>query len=143
MSYFVFVLKTMDKKFTISLQSRYAELWRYNIVVTCGCFDEAGERVDFISKESFVASVGSNLDCAPKGIESHNRMSLETTPCDSIIAYIYLIPHTLPPTRDVEEYAPFDLRVKVMAAEKEIYNADHKINQWSGCSIELKLPQAK
>ena len=55
MSYFVFVLKTMDKKFTISLQSRYAELWRYNIVLTCGCFDEAGERVDFISKESFVA----------------------------------------------------------------------------------------
>ena len=55
MSYFVFVVKIMDKKFTISLQSRYAELWRYNIVVMCGCFDKAGERTDFLSKENFEA----------------------------------------------------------------------------------------
>ena len=60
MSYFVFVVKIMDKKFTISLQSRYAELWRYNIVVTCGCFDEVGERINFLSKENFVADVVQN-----------------------------------------------------------------------------------
>lgn len=133
----------MDKKFTISLQSRYAELWRYNIVVMCGCFDKAGERADFLSKENFVAAVGSNLTAAPNGIESHNRLTLTTSPCDSIVAYIYLIPHSLPPTREVEEYAPFDLRVKVSADDSVIYDTDHKINQWSGCSIELKLPQAK
>ena len=133
----------MDKKFTISLQSRYAELWRYNIVVMCGCFDKVGERTDFLSKENFVAAVGSNLTAAPNGIESHNRLTLTTSPCDSIVAYIYLIPHSLPPTRDVEEYAPFDLRIKVSADNNVIYDTDHKINQWSGCSIELKLPQAK
>ena len=133
----------MDKKFTISLQSRYAELWRYNIVVMCGCFDKVGERTDFLSKENFVAAVGSNLTAAPNGIESHNRLMLKTSPCDSIVAYIYLIPHSLPTTRDVEEYAPFDLRIKVSADDSVIYDTDHKINQWSGCSIELKLPQAK
>ena len=133
----------MDKKFTISLQSRYAELWRYNIVVMCGCFDKVGERTDFLSKENFVAAVGSNLTAAPNGIESHNRLTLTTSPCDSIVAYIYLIPHSLPPTRDVEEYAPFDLRIKVSVGDNVIYDTDHKINQWSGCSIELKLPQAK
>ena len=133
----------MDKKFTISLQSRYAELWRYNIVVMCGCFDKVGERTDFLSKENFVAAVGSNLTAALAGIESHNRLTLTTSPCDSIVAYIYLIPHSLPPTRDVEEYAPFDLRIKVSAGDSVIYDTDHKINQWSGCSIELKLPQAK
>lgn len=133
----------MDKKFTISLQSRYAELWRYNIVVMCGCFDKVGERTDFLSKENFVAAVGSNLTAAPNGIESHNRLTLTTSPCDSIVAYIYLLPHSLPPTRDVEEYAPFDLRIKVSAGDSVIYDTDHKINQWSGCSIELKLPQAK
>lgn len=133
----------MDKKFTISLQSHYAELWRYNIVVMCGCFDKVGERTDFLSKENFVAAVGSNLTAAPNGIESHNRLTLTTSPCDSIVAYIYLIPHSLPPTRDVEEYAPFDLRIKVSADDNVIYDTDHKINQWSGCSIELKLPQAK
>jgi hypothetical protein len=142
-SYFVFVVKIMDKKFTISVQSRYAELWRYNIVVMCGCFDKVGERTDFLSKENFVAAVGSNLTAAPNGIESHNRLTLTTSPCDSIVAYIYLIPHSLPPTRDVEEYAPFDLRIKVSADDNVIYDTDHKINQWSGCSIELKLPQAK
>ena len=133
----------MGKKFTISLQSRYAELWRYNIVVTCGCFDKAGERADFLSKENFVAAVGSNLDAAPAGIESHNSLAITTSPCNSVVAYIYLIPHSLPPTREVEEYAPFDLRVKVSADDSVIYDTDHKINQWSGCSIELKLPQAK
>ena len=133
----------MDKKFTISLQSRYAELWRYNIVVMCGCFDKVGERTDFLSKENFVAAVGSNLTAAPNGIESHNRLTLTTSPCDSIVAYIYLIPHSLPPTGDVEEYAPFDFRIKVSADDSVIYDTDHKINQWSGCSIELKLPQAK
>lgn len=133
----------MDKKFTISLQSLYAELWRYNIVVMCGCFDKVGERADFLSKENFVAAVGSNLTAALAGIESHNRLTLTTSPCDSIVAYIYLIPHSLPPTRDVEEYAPFDLRIKVSAGDSVIYDTDHKINQWSGCSIELKLPQAK
>ena len=143
MSYFVFVVKIMDKKFTISLQSHYAELWRYNIVVMCGCFDKAGERTDFLSKENFVAAVGSNLTAAPNGIESHNRLTLTTSPGDSIVAYIYLIPHSLPPPRDVEEYAPFDLRIKVSVGDSVIYDTDHKINQWSGCSIELKLPQAK
>ena len=133
----------MDKKFSISVQSRYAELWRYNIVVMCGCFDKVGERTDFLSKENFVAAVGSNLTAAPAGIESHNRLTLTTSPCDSIVAYIYLLPHSLPPTRDVEEYAPFDLRIKVSAGDSVIYDTDHKINQWSGCSIELKLPQVK
>ena len=136
--------KIMDKKFTISLQSRYAELWRYNIVLTCGCFDEAGERTDFLSKESFVAAVGSNLDCAPASLEKHSAMTLSTKPCASIVAYIYLIPHSLPPTRAVvEEYAPFDMKIRIMADKDEIYAKIHKINQWSGASIELKLPQAK
>ena len=131
----------MDKKFTISLQSRYAELWRYNIVVTCGCFDEAGERTDFLSKESFIAAVGSNLDCAPASLESHSAMKLTTTPCARIVAYIYLIPHTLPPTRaTVEEYSPFDLKIRITADKDEIYAKTHKINQFSGASIELKLP---
>ena len=131
----------MDKKFTISLQSRYAELWRYNIVATCGCFDEAGERTDFLSKESFIAAVGSNLDCAPASLESHSAMKLTTTPCASIVAYIYLIPHTLPPTRaTVEEYSPFDLKIRITADKDEIYAKTHKINQFSGASIELKLP---
>ena len=131
----------MDKKFTISLQSRYAELWRYNIVVTCGCFDEAGERTDFLSKESFIAAVGSNLDCAPASLESHSVMKLTTAPCASIVAYIYLIPHTLPPTRaTVEEYSPFDLKIRITADKDEIYAKTHKINQFSGASIELKLP---
>ena len=131
----------MDKKFTISVQSRYAELWRYNIVVMCGCFDKVGERTDFLSKENFVAAVGSNLTAAPNGIESHSAMKLTTTPCASIVAYIYLIPHTLPPTRaTVEEYSPFDLKIRITADKDEIYAKTHKINQFSGASIELKLP---
>lgn len=132
----------MDREFNISLQSSYKELWRYNIVISCGCFNEANEQIDFLSAEQFVAPVGANLTSAPDGVDLSSKVALLTKPCDHIVIYLYFVPHTLPPTRDVEEYEPFDAQVRVSTSQGDVYNAPHKINQWSGASIELKLPQS-
>lgn len=130
----------MRHKYTIDLRSSYEELWRYNVVVECGGFDEAGERICFASEQSIIAPVGSNLLQAPKEPKHPRAMSVTTEPCDSVAAYIYVVPNTLPQSRDVADCQPFDLKVSVAADGKTIYDTVHKVNQWGGASIEIKLP---
>ena len=130
----------MASKFIIQIKSSYDELWRYNLSAMCGAFDSVGERVDFVKAESFIAEVGTNLKSAPDDYTAKREMKLQTAPCDSIVAYIYVVPHTLPRDRDVADCKPFDLSIKVQMGSETIYNIKHKINQWSGASIELKLP---
>ena len=130
----------MASKFIIQIKSSYDELWRYNLSAMCGAFDSVGERVDFVKAESFIAEVGANLKSAPDDYTAKREMKLQTAPCDSIVAYIYVVPHTLPRDRDVADCKPFDLSIEVQMGSETIYNIKHKINQWSGASIELKLP---
>ncbi len=131
----------MGHIFTIRLRSSYGELWRYNIVVECGGFDAAGERSCFASAQSVIAPVGSALTQAPATPTHPRELSVTTEACESIAAYIYVIPNTLPLSRDVQDCRAFDLKVKVAADGQTIYDAAHKVNQWGGASIELKLPQ--
>ena len=82
--------------FTIEISSRYEGWWRYNVALMCGCFDTAGNRTGFASTEAHVADVGSNLREKPAGNPGGGRASLETGPCDHLLLYIYIVPHTLP-----------------------------------------------
>lgn len=80
--------------FTIEISSRYEGWWRYNVALMCGCFDTAGNRTGFASTEAHVADVGSNLREKPAGNPGGGRASLETGPCDHLLLYIYIVPHT-------------------------------------------------
>ena len=131
----------MGAKFTIQIKSSYGELWRYNLSAMCGAFDGAGQRVDFVKAESFVSEVGANLKSAPSYLPAKRDLKLSTKEAESIVAYIYVVPHTLPKDRDVADCKPFDMSVKVQMGTDVIYSEKHKINQWSGASIELKLPK--
>ena len=129
----------MAKKFNIQIRSTYAEIWRYNIAISCGCTDSAGNVVEVAGEQDNVAPVGSNLKVAPDGFTLPREVRLLTPETEGIVAYIYLVPHTLPAERDIAETEPFKLSVKVSAGRDTIYNVVHKVNQWSGTSIELKL----
>ena len=129
----------MAKKFNIQIRSTYAEIWRYNIAISCGCTDSAGNVVEVVGEQDNVAPVGSNLKVAPDGFTFPREVRLSTPETEGIVAYIYLVPHTLPAQRDIAESEPFKLSVKVSAGRDTIYNVVHKVNQWSGTSIELKL----
>ena len=134
----------MARKFTIDIHSGFAELWRYNISAMCGGFDASGERCDFVSAASDVAPVGANLKEPPAEAAGPRDLRISTAECDSIVAYVYVIPHTLPVSRDVDDFRPFTLDVKVSASDGSVlYDVAHKVNQRSGASIEIKLPQAK
>ena len=127
----------MSRRFQISVRSNFAELWRYNIVVTCGTFDVDGEQIEVTTKESSVASIVEG-----GGVADVSRdVKLTTGPCESIKAYVYLMPHKLPSAKSPDDTPAFGVRVKVKADDEQIYNVVHSVNQWSGATIELKLPK--
>ena len=99
--------------FTIEISSRYEGWWRYNVALMCGCFDTAGNRTGFASTEAHVADVGSNLREKPAGNPGGGRASLETGPCDHLLLYIYIVPHTLPAGNDIGDTAPFEVEIRI------------------------------
>lgn len=131
----------MSRRFKISVRSNFAELWRYNIVVTCGAFDAAGEQIEVTTSESSVASIIDGAGGAADVADVSRDVKLTTLPCESIKAYVYLMPHKLPSAKSPDDTPTFGVRVKVKADDEQIYNVVHSVNQWSGATIELKLPK--
>ncbi len=130
----------MDRKFQISVRSNFAELWRYNIVVMCGTFNAQGEQLSVTTSQSKSADTDSQDSADDAQARS---VKLVTEPCDNIKAYIYLMPHKLPSAQTPDDAPDFNIRVKVKAADEELYNVIHNVNQWSGATIELRLPKSE
>ena len=129
----------MKSVFKIEIDSRFEELWRYNLTIICACFNENGERTDFVTASSFVAPAGSKLKAAPAGFEGGRKLQLSTSPCHSIVAYVYVQTNTEPISNVIADSPAFDMKVKVSQGRAVLYNKVHKISQWGGDSIELKL----
>lgn len=130
-----------NKGFAVEVTSRYDAWWRYNVAIVCGCFDAAGNRVEFVSAEDRIAAVGDGLSAPPEGWCGADRrqVTLRSGVCDHIVMYVYVIPHTLPATREVDEARPFDLRLKIAYGGKVVRDTHYRINAWSGTSLEIKL----
>lgn len=131
-----------EKGYRIEVSSPYEEWWRYNVELMCGCFGPAGNRIGFTTAESRVADVGSNLTTPPSGITPDRRVVLEAPVCDHLLLYIYIIPHTLPASNDIEATKPFPLDLLIECNGKRLLKERRTINQWSGASIELKVSAA-
>ncbi len=129
----------MKKGFTIEIASRFEGWWRYNAVLMGGCFDAAGTRIDFASAESHVADVGAGPAERPANVAPDRRLTLETQPCDHLLLYIYVIPHTLPQSNDIETTKPFALDLKIAYNGHRFRSERLSINQWSGISLELRV----
>lgn len=127
------------KGFSITISSRFEGWWRYNAALMCGCFDTADARTGFVSAESHVADVGAGLTARPSEIAPDRRLTLETPPCDHAILYIYVIPHALPESNDIDATKPFDLDLQIACDGAPLRSERLPINQWSGISLELRL----
>ena len=124
--------------YTIILDSDFSELWRYNIVVMCSVQRE-GSEVEFLKHSSEIAPVGSELREIPRGYDSCRRVELHSQPADALTLYIYIIPHTLPMTTDVEEAKPFEMSVEVFHGAEQSLRKRIEVNQWSGENIEITV----
>lgn len=129
---------TTNKGFTIALTSGYEQWWRYNAAMMCGCFDASGERIGFASNESHLADVGANLTQKPAGADGRT-IRLDTMPCDHLMLYIYIVPHTLPEQIRIGEVQPFEATIGIAYNGKKLRSETRRIDQWSGGSIELRV----
>lgn len=125
--------------FTIEIASRYDGWWRYNTALMCGCFDTADNRIGFASAESHVADVGANLTTKPAEIASERNLRLDTLPCDHLMLYVYIVPHTLPADNDIGDTQPFEITLRIAYGGKTIRTEKRLINQWSGASVEMRV----
>lgn len=125
--------------FKVSVSSSFEELWRYNIVLVCEVCSANNERIEFLSEESFIAPVGSNLTTPPSDYSVDRKLSLTTKDGHYLNILVYVVPHTLPSTNDIIKTKPFSLIVKVVDDKKDVLvNQVFKVNQWSGDNIALK-----
>lgn len=124
-------------QFTIEVTSPYEGFWRYNVALTCGCLDAAGQRTGFATASSQLAEVGAGLSEAPSGA-SDRRIELRTEPCAAFDCFLYVIPHTLPVDNDIASTRTFPLDVTVSADGRTLRRERYAINPWSGASIELR-----
>ena len=125
-------------KFKVSVTSSFEELWRYNIVLVCELCSAEGGRIDFLSKDSTIAPVGSNMVAPPTDYDTDRKMCCECGEGDHLNILLYIVPHTLPLTNDLYQIKPFSVVVKVEAEKKVVLNQAFEVNQWSGENIALK-----
>lgn len=124
--------------FKVTVSSRFEELWRYNLVVVCELCSADGTRLDFLSQESFVAPVGSNLATPPMEYNSNRKVEVKCGDGDYLNILVYVIPHTLPLSNDIHNVEHFPLIIKVEKGGNSVLNRAFEINQWSGENITLE-----
>ena len=128
--------------FTISIESDFQDLWRYNIVVMASVMRD-GEQCEILKHCSEIAPVGAELQMPPEGYNPDRTIQLTSKEADALTLYIYIIPHTLPKEQVVRFAPPFELDVKVKHGSRIAFKHRYMVNQWSGenISIAVSAPQ--
>jgi len=139
--YYSYLCIMADEGFKIEVTSRYEGWWRYNVALMCGCFDAADQRIGFASASLHIADAGANLEKPPAEHKAGHKAVLETQPCDRLQLYIYIIPHTLPRSNDIDDTQPFEVEIALSKGARKLKKHRCRINQWSGASIELRVGQ--
>ncbi len=125
--------------YKLEVETHFEDSWRFNLVLMCGGYTPSAEQLYVVSVEDVVAEIEEFQTSKPEGYKLPRKLSLKAKKADNIRALVYIIPHTPPATRDIEEFAPFEMSIKISRDGEEIYSQIHDINQWSGGSIEVKL----
>ncbi|MBE6214067.1 MAG: hypothetical protein E7131_05245 [Rikenellaceae bacterium] len=129
----------MSCSFLVQMSCQYAELWRYNIAVVAACFDEENNQVEMVAERRDIAEVGANLTAAPEGYRLPCEVELKTSACHHIEAIVYLVPNTLPASREIAENRPFEMRVRVSREGVMLHDKIHLVNQWAGEALHLNF----
>ena len=125
--------------YRVEVSSSFAEFWRYNVALMCGCFDGADTRTGFVAAEDAVADVGSGLTAPPADYPAARKAVLDIPEAARLVLCVYVVPHTLPAGNEVSECGPFPLGLRIVHTGREILKEERPINQWSGTSIELHV----
>ena len=120
--------------FSISIESYFTDLWRYNIIVMANVMRD-GEQCEILKHCSEIAPVGAELKSPPDDYDPNRNITLTSSKADALTLYIYIIPHTLPKEQVVRFAPPFELDVKVKHGARIAFKHRYMVNQWSGENI--------
>ncbi len=127
--------------YDIEVESSFEQFWRYNTIIMCGGFSSAPseEQLYVVSQKDIISEIGEPTEQKASDFKSPHLTTLSAPKADHIRTIIYIVPHTLPLGREVESCPPFDVDIKISKNKEVIYQVTHKVNQWGGASIEIKL----
>ncbi len=129
--------------YRIEFTCHYEQLWRYNMVITCGGYNALGEQLyvvgcERVTSEEFQSGATTELT-PPANFDPAEPLILECNKADNIHAIIYVIAHTLPLEREIEETPPFPFQVEIFRNNERIYSEEHFANGWGGATINIKI----
>ena len=104
-----------------------ADLFQKITLHTAAACDQAHPRV----------CIDSNTNIADR------TAALQTMPCDHLVLYLYIIPHTLPADNEIDATRPFGIEVRISYAGRRLRTEKREINQWSGASVEMRVDSKK
>ncbi len=138
-----FTIFAMDmeqhEKYTVRIECRAEEGWRYNLAALAGALDEAGNRIGYSAAESHVADVGSSLEAPPPNQPTAHDLKIETVPCERLTLYLYVVPHSLPRDNEIGIHHSFPLSVQILYGSEVALQQEFPVNPWGGASVEIKL----
>ena len=124
--------------FTITIESEFYDLWRYNIIVMASVM-QGGEQCEVLKHRSEIAPVGAELQMRPIGYKEDRTIELRSGEADALTLYIYIIPHTLPQTNLLSESKPFEFCVQINQGNRSVYKHRYLVSQWTGRNIRITL----
>ena len=75
--------------FTVSIESDFYDLWRYNIVVMASVMRD-GEQTEVLKHRSEIAPVGAELQMKPLDYNPDRAIHLQSGEADALTLYIYI-----------------------------------------------------
>lgn len=130
----------MNEEYVVEISGSGADFARFNIAVTCGCFDADGHRTGFASARDTVMPVGGDAGSVHVDTAAPRVVRFVAAPCESLLMYVYIIPHTLPEDSTVANTQPFYVNIAVTRGARCIYDRRYKINGWAGASLCIDVP---
>ena len=122
--------------FERAISCDFNELWRYNIHIISHVLSD-NHPVEVLKHDDTIAEVGAELTSMPNNYSPNRDVVLQTKPADTLITYIYIVPHTLPFTTSINDAPPFELNVEIKHDGREVHMKRYEVNQWSGENITI------
>ncbi len=127
----------------VRAKSRYDELWRYNLIMSCAGIDtqaqtlyvEGAKRI--VSEEFFPAKDVMLL--VPADFVVGEPLDIECGEAANLRILLYVIPYIFPDETRIDARKPFELSVEIFEGTELLCERLFDVNCWSGTSLDFTI----